>query len=85
MAKLIFVQLESCHANSDGVAWYAYFEGEPTADETGVPAVFADESIREGGPLGWDGDDEYDTVPEEVPNPLSKHAGLRRYFVSPAV
>ena len=64
MAKLISVKLETCHANSDGVAWYAYFEGDPTEDELTVEAVFED---------------------EEVPDRLSKHAGLRRYFVSPAV
>ena len=79
------MKLETCHANSDGVAWYAYFEGDPTEDELTVEAVFEDEEVREGGPLGWDSEDEYDTEAEEVPDRLSKHAGLRRYFVSPAV
>ena len=87
MARLIWTQLETCHANTDGVAWYAYFEGEPTQEELTVQTVFTDEneSVRESAPLGWDSQDEYETEPEEVSNPLSKHGNLRRYFVSPAV
>jgi hypothetical protein len=83
MAKLIWVQLETCHANRDGTAWYAYFEGEPTEAELEVGAVFADRDLVEEAPLGWDDEDEYN-VPEEVPNPLAEYAGLRRYYVAGA-
>lgn len=78
MAQLITVTLETCHANTDGVAWYAYFEGEPTEDE--LDAAFEDESLVENVPLGHEEDEA-----EEVPNRLSKHAGLRRYCVAAAV
>ena len=94
MAKLIYVQLETCHDNTDGVAWYAYWEGRPTEEQLlaawyayweGRPteeqllASFDDGSLVGGGPLGWDG-----VHPEEVPNPLSRHAGLTRWFLSQA-
>ena len=77
MAKLIYVQLETCHDNTDGVAWYAYWEGRPTEEQ--LLASFDDGSLVGGGPLGWDG-----VHPEEVPNPLSRHAGLTRWFLSQA-
>jgi len=85
MAKLVMVKLETCHANSDGCAWYAYFEGEPSGGELEVGAVFADVQLVESASLGWDSDGEYGEEPEEVPNLLSKAAGFRRYYVSPAL
>lgn len=78
MAKLICVQLETCHANQDGVAWYAYYEGEPTPEE--LLHAFDDESLVEKCGLGRLGEDRS----EEVPNLLSERAGLRRYFVDAA-
>ena len=77
MAQLITVRLETCHANSDGVAWYAYYEGQPTDDE--LEDAFADRSLVEEGNLGWEEGDQ-----EEVPNRLSEHAGLQRYYVAMA-
>lgn len=79
MAKLIYVQLETCHANTDGVAWYAYFEGEPTEEE--LDTCFDNDDLVEKAPLGRldEGDPK-----EEVPNPLSRATGLRRYCVDGA-
>lgn len=78
MAKLIYVQLETCHANNDAVAWYAYYEGEPTVDELNL--CFEDDTRVASSGLGWLGEE----GAEEVPTPLSKAAGLRRYCVDGA-
>lgn len=80
MAKLVSVKLETNDWNPDGVAWFAYFEGEPTEDELDPERVFADRSLVEAASLGWDLDD--DTPAEECPTDLSRRAGLRRYFVA---
>jgi hypothetical protein len=79
VAKLIWVQTETCHANESAVAWYAYFVGAPTEQE--LAAVFADAALVGSCSLGPE--DEGDRA-EEVPSPLSAHAGLRRYFVAAA-
>jgi hypothetical protein len=77
--KLVAVQLETCHANHDATAWYAYYNGPVgyhLRDEVEAAAK------KDGAPLGLDF--EADSV-EEVPNALSKHAGLKRYYVGGAV
>ena len=79
MAKLIYVQLETCHDNSDGVAWYAYFEGTPSEDE--LESCFEDESKVRSEQLGRF---DYGDLPEEVPSPLSVATGLKRYYVGGA-
>lgn len=69
---LICVQLETCHANKDGTAWYAYFAGDPSFDAGELAAVAG----RDGAPLGFEAE-----TPVEVPNDLSEYAGLRRFYV----
>ena len=93
MAKLICVRTETCHANADGVAWYAYFESYVTQQGhvDGVPtdaefaSVFKNPALVESCNLGWDDEGEYEEKPEEVPNLLSRHTGLRRFYVSLAL
>lgn len=86
MARLIAVQLETCHHNTDGTAWYAYYDGEPDWSLFVVDALvgsWKDEvraaAKKDGAPLSpvFDG-----VGQEEAPNALSKHAGLRRYLVA---
>jgi hypothetical protein len=77
LAQLVYVQLETSDYNPDGVAWYAYFDGEPTKDELGK--VFDNKTLVDGAPLGYELEDA-----EELPSPLSKHTGLRRYYVAMA-
>lgn len=79
VAKLVWAQLETCHANSDGVAWYAYYSGEPAEDE--LLSWNYDLGLVEDAPLGHDVDL---TLFEEVPNALSQATNLRRYFVAAA-
>ncbi len=75
MVKIICVRLEVCHANTDGSAWYAYFEGqEPTPED--IEEARTSHTARETCGLGLEADG-----PEEVPNTLSEYAGLRRYYV----
>lgn len=78
--NLIAVQLETCHANSDGSAWYAYFRTEPTEAELSDGRAFTEAAKKDGGPLGLELSEA-----EEVPNDLSKAAGFRRYYVASAV
>ncbi len=87
MPKLVAVQLETCHANSDGTAWYGYFTGPVEFEEEDT--LPADESVIEeveaaveksSDPLSIEVEDW-----EEVPNALSRHTGLRRYYVGAAV
>lgn len=80
MAKLVYVQLETVEENRAGVAWYAYFEGEPDSDD--LDQVFDDPSKVCEAHIGPDFT--YEEYRQEVPNPLSKHAGLRRWYVSAA-
>lgn len=77
-AKLVAVQLETCHANNDATAWYAYYDG-PAGDFDRTAIERAAE--KDGAPLNCD----FDNDPEEAPNALSRHAGLRRYWVASAV
>jgi hypothetical protein len=90
MAKLIAVQLETCHHNTDGTAWYAYYDGE-----LDTASLFEDDALieawtteigaaakKDGAPLGLEF---VDSGQEEAPNALSEHAGLRRYLVALAV
>jgi len=78
VAKLVYVQLETNHANTDSVAWYAYFVGAPSEEELANCLDYED--VRESAPLGAEPCED----PEEVPNLLSKHTGLRRFFVANA-
>jgi len=83
--KLISVELETCHANPDGTAWYAYVEGtiEELEEECGrasLEATFKHYAKANGAPLGLEPEDW-----EEVPNRLSKHTKLKRYYVGAAV
>lgn len=81
MARLIYVQTETCDENRDAVAWYAYFDGEPDGDD--LDRVFEDRGrVCECG-LGWD-ELTYEDSREEVPNRLSEHTGLRRWYVAGA-
>ena len=83
--KIIAVQLEPCHANTDGSAWYVYVEGllSDLFDNLGVAGVEAEleDLVKESGvPLGiefahW----------EEAPTALSQYARLQRYYVGAAV
>lgn len=77
---IVAVQLETCHANTDGTAWYAYStEPLPTGP---LSADLRKEIVRlakkDGAPLSPAFEDD----PEEVPSALSKAAGLRRYYVA---
>ena len=81
-SKLVAVQLETCHANTDGTAWYAYFTGEFPEDNFKILKEIEKAAKEDGAPLGVE--IEEDSV-EEVPNALSKHTGLRRYYVGAAV
>lgn len=81
--RLFSVELETCHANSDGVAWYAYVENgvldfADPAVEKEVRAAIKSNSA----PLGVD---EYQGADaKEVPNKLSAKGGLRRFYVASA-
>jgi hypothetical protein len=79
VGRLLAVQLETCHANSDGTAWYAYFNAEQPKPPSGTVLVVA--AKKDGAPLSlvhnrseW----------EEVPNALSEAANLRRYYAGAA-
>ncbi len=80
---LVAVRLETCHANTDGTAWYAYFDGVDLADlqtrSSFWRKIMRAAAKADGAPLGVDFEE-----PEEVPNELSKHAGLKRYYVGGA-
>ena len=89
MANLIAVQLETNHFNSDGCAWYAYFDGEPDVQALRADPVFQAEVRRlvneNGAPLGLLNDSDFNVVlDEEAPTDLSHHAGLRRYYLDGA-
>lgn len=87
---LVSIQLETCHANSDGTAWYAYIKGvtEPGTNEVVRPTIRLVKSLMQGvevsdydqAPLGFNLSDAI----EEVPNHLSKHTGLWRFYVGEA-
>jgi hypothetical protein len=78
MANLICVKLETCHANTDGTAWYAYFDDIPTQEEINI--CFDDPTKRDDEGLGLDSLD----GPELVPNVLSKHFNIFRYYIGTA-
>ena len=80
---LVSLKLETCHANSDGVAWYAYTHGVLT-DTQELEALYEDDTAVfecDGGALGVD---EWEKVPTEVPNALTRATGLRRWYVASA-
>jgi hypothetical protein len=81
MPKLVAVQLETCHANTDGTAWYAYLDG-PTTLWAEMLLEIEEAAKKDGAPLGVEIDE--DSI-EEVPNSLSRHTGLKRYYVGAAV
>lgn len=72
-AKLIAVQLETCHNDHDGSAWYAYYTA-PTADFDVNELRAA--AKKDGAPLGFESD-----AAELVPNALSEATRLCRYYV----
>ncbi len=84
-AKLVAVQLETCHHNTDGTAWYAYYDGEPElVFETDEAMTAWQEEVeaaakKDRAPLGLTFED---AGQDEAPNALSEHAGLRRYLVA---
>lgn len=80
--KVIAVQLETCHANTNGTAWYAYLDGEFPENNFKVLKDIETAAKQDGAPLGVE--IEEDSI-EEVPNALSKHTKLRRYYVGAAV
>lgn len=80
MANLIYVNLEVCHANTDGSAWYAYFDGKPSYED--IQQAQTDESLRAKAPLGLEADVLGEG--EEAPTPLSEHAGMHRFYVGGA-
>lgn len=80
--KLVAVQLETCHANTDGTAWYAYFTGEFPENNFQILKEIEKAAKQDGAPLGIE--IEEDSV-EEVPTSLSKFAALKRYYVGAAV
>lgn len=79
-AKLISVQLETNDVNPDGVAFYAYFDGE-CPSSPGVKALKAASALDGATPLSLE-HERRDW--EEVPNALSRGAGLRRYYAGSA-
>lgn len=81
MANLVYVQLETLDDNPGAVGWYAYFDGEPDVDD--LDRAFEDRGKVGPAALGWD-EITYENARGEVPNPLSRHAGLRRWFVANA-
>jgi hypothetical protein len=86
MANLVAVQLETCHANTDGCGWYAYFDGEPDVITLRKSKSFRKQVLKavkdNGAPLGLLNDDDFETVlDEEVPNDLSRHTGLKRWYL----
>jgi hypothetical protein len=92
MGKLVAVQAETNHHNTDGIAWYAYYEGEPDwslfEDDDLVTAWKAEieaAAKKDGAPMGFDWDIfEAEGLQDEVPSVLSERAGLRRYYVGQA-
>lgn len=88
MPKLIAVQAETCHHNPDGIAWYAYYDGEPELvfgtdeAESAFKAEIGSAAKKDGAPMGLEFED---AGQDEAPNALSEHAGLRRYLVALAV
>jgi hypothetical protein len=80
VAKLIDVRLEACDANPDGVAFYAYFEGEPSEEDLDRAHGTCSEVPGPLGPADWEEPEDR----KEAPNALSEHAGLRRWYVSAA-
>lgn len=80
MSNFICSQLETCHANDDADAVYAYFRREPTeadweealdSKQEGSIGLIRDEACK------WE-----DRL--EVSNTLSKAAGFWRYYLGGA-
>lgn len=83
MTKIVALRLETCHANPDGVAWYAYVEGdEPPSFDAGELRRLANEDT---GPLGIETFGETGDKPEEVGvDEAITRPGLRRFWVGSA-
>ncbi len=79
--KIIDVQLETHHENDDAVAYYTYV----ATDDVKVNRKKLKEAVKafeaEEFGVNGDGDDPLDYKLEEMPNKLSEHAGLRRFYV----
>jgi len=75
MAKLVYVNLEACSANTDGDAFVLYFEGEPSKQDVvaGCDSEEADRLPLSGQAKEWG----YDVVA----TPVSERAGLVRVEV----
>lgn len=85
--KLIHVQLEVCHANSDGVSWYGYFRNLPTGPYIDQPdQTLLDECAARAATHRNGGSIELSQVgeTEEVPTEITKETGLRRFYVGQA-
>ena len=95
---LIYIQLETCHANPDGSAWYAYFDDDeisPDEIKRQVLGAYNNKSEKyenydNSGPLSLINLDDPDGDPinlddiEEVPSPLSRAAGFKRFYIGDA-
>lgn len=80
MTSFVCSQLETCHANDDADAVYAYFRTEPNpADWEEAVESEQDGSIGliKSEACGWE-------EREEVPTPLSKASGFKRYYLGGA-
>ena len=84
---LIYIQLETCHVNRDGCAWYAYFNNYRRLTNKEVEKAIVDEVYKQAtgsdnkfdkAPLGFQL--ETDSI-EEVSNLLSQHTGIYRFYV----
>lgn len=81
MAKLILVKNETNPWNSDGIAVFGYFEGRPTKKELRAATPGCGEFVSRPRPVL---DDDLDDEPKQVPDAVSKLAGLQRWFLCQA-
>ncbi len=87
-AKLVMVQAEDVKF-AQGFGWFAYYDAElvlpePDEDEEAVEGFQTEVelAVKASGSqhgVDWCLDEDH---PEEVPNELSRRAGLRRYYVA---
>lgn len=79
--KIIDLQLETHHENNDAVAWYAYVEtSEPKVNLGALESALINFEAEEFG-VDNEGEDPLEYDLEEKPNKLSRHTGLRRFYV----
>jgi hypothetical protein len=92
--KLVSLKLETCHANEDGVAWYAYLASPSQSHVWGHVTPQVAVQLAKKAYTGHAGSVEKNSLgvaewaegsdAEEVPNKLSEHTNLRRYYVASA-